>query len=438
MKIIIVGQGNIYDNYGGGQVYVRNLIAGLLSSKYNVEYLSLVFLNVKVPQFNQQTTNGILTRQIVLPVSWKEIDTDKFDSAIGVLAQAFQDISPDIVHAHGWKELTCLGADRAGVPCVVTAHHGGIVCPAGALLNHRDEICSAPANQQSCLPCCVRSIPGGKLWLPLLRLIPLAVQIRLGRWLRTRKFLYFITPLGTLALSIRDKLAAIETLGRYASRLIAPSNAIRDALMRNGISETNVVVIPHGIPLPQQQPIRHDWGEGPARFLYVGRISYVKGLHVMFEAFAGLQPDTYELHIVGGAVTKQEQRYHAKLKRRYTSVNAVWHGTRSHEEIPQQIAACDVMVHPAICLEVYGLTIAEALAVGRPVIATRCGGADMQIRDGENGFLIPSNDPAALANKVEYLLHNPAEILRLASNIQPVMSLTTHVQDLLAIYREVI
>ncbi len=438
MKILLVGPDKLDSEYGGGQVYVRNLIVGLLNSQHNVEYLSLVFSNIKYPQFNQQTTNGILARQIVLPVSWKEIDTDKFDSAIGVLAQAFQDISPDIVHAHGWKELACLGANRAGIPCVVTAHHGGIVCPAGALLNHHDEICSAPVDQHACLPCCVRNIRGSKFWLPLLRLIPLDVQLRFGRWLQTQRFMYFITPLGTLALSIHQKLASIDTLGRYAKRLIAPSNAIRDALVRNGIPASKVLVVPHGIPLPQRQPLRPDIGKGPMRFLYLGRISYVKGLHVMLEAFSGLPHDAYELHIIGGAVTEPDKRYLAKLQRRYASVNTIWHGCQSHGMIPEHIAACDVMVHPAICLEVYGLTMAEALAVGRPVIATRCGGAEMQIRDGENGFLVSSNDPAALENKIEYLLHNPAEILRLASNIRPVMSLTTHVQDLLAIYREVI
>jgi glycosyltransferase involved in cell wall biosynthesis len=438
LKFLLVGPDKLDSEYGGGQVYVRNLISGLLKSKHNVEYLFLVFSNIKVPEFNQHTINGILTRQIVLPVSWKEIDTDKFDSAIGVLAQAFQDISPDIIHAHGWKELTCRSATRAGVPCVVTAHHGGIVCPAGALLNHRDEICTEPANQHACIPCCVRNIRGSKFWLPLLRLIPLAVQLSLGRWLRTRRFIYFITPLGTLALCIHDKIASIDTLGKYATRLIAPSNAIRDALVCNGISASKVVVVRHGIPLPQRQPLRPDMGKGPMRFLYIGRISYVKGVHVMLEAFSDLPHNAYELHIIGGTFTKTDKRYLAKLQRRYASVNIIWHGTKSQDDIPQYITACDVIVHPAICLEVYGLTIAESLAVGRPVIATRCGGAEMQISDGENGLLVPPNDPAALTNKIENLLHNPVEILRLASNIRPVMTLTTHVQDLLAIYREVI
>ena len=70
MKILITGNGQISDNYGGGQVYVRNLIAGLLNSKHNVEYLSLVFSNIKVPQFNQQTTIVVTTRQFLCHIYW--------------------------------------------------------------------------------------------------------------------------------------------------------------------------------------------------------------------------------------------------------------------------------------------------------------------------------------------------------------------------------
>ena len=434
MRILLVGSDRLDSECGGGQVYVRNLIAGLLNRKHNVEYLSIVFSSIKVPQFNQQTTNGILTRQIVLPVSWKEIDTDHFDSAIGILAQAFQDISPDIVHAHGWKEIACHGADKAGIPCVVTAHHGGIVCPAGALLNHCDKICNVRAGQYACLPCCVRNIRGSNLWLPLLRLIPLDLQLNLGQWLRTQRFIYFVTPLGTLALSIHDKLASIESLGKYATRMIAPSPAIGDALVRNGIPASEVVVVPHGIPLPQRQPLRPNMGKGPMRFLYLGRISYVKGVHVMLEAFSNLPHDAYELYIVGGAMTDTDKRYMAKLQRRYASINTIWHGIKSHDEIPQYIAECDMMVHPAICLEVFGLTITEALAVGRPVIATRCGGAEAQIRDGENGLLIPPNDPGALSNALMRLVENPELVQKMADNICAVKSLDSHIRDLEEIY----
>jgi len=434
IKILIVGQGNLCDHYGGGQVYGRNLIAGLLDSAYNVEYLSLVYSTVSVSQHHVETTLGVLTRQLILPVSWKDTCAGQYASAVEALASAYRDIAPDIIHVHGWKELACLAADKTGIPCVVTAHHGGIVCPAGALLNHRDEICNVAADQKNCQPCCVCSIPGGKLWLPLLRKTPFVAQMRLGRWLRAHHFLYFITPLGTLALSISDKLAAIETLGRYATRLIAPSRAIRDALVRNGIPSIKVVVVSHGIPLPQRQPLRPDLRKELVRFLYVGRISHVKGLHVMLEAFSTLPPEGYELHIVGGAVTKPEQRYLTKLQQRYTSVNAIWHGFRSHEVIPQHIAECDMMVHPAIFLEVFGLTIAESLAVGRPVIATRCGGAEDQIRDGENGLLVPPNDAVSLRRAIKSIIDEPARLQTMAKQTVDVVTVKKHVQELVKVY----
>lgn len=438
MNILIVGHGNLCDRYGGGQVYVRNLIAGLLDNIHKIEYLSLAFSNVSVTQLHEQNINGVLTRQLVMPDLWKGIGTDQYESVIAALANVFRSIAPDIIHAHGWKELACLAANRTSTPCIITAHHGGIVCPAGALLNQYDEICMVPASHTTCLPCCVRSIPGGELWLSLLRLIPLNTQLRIGRWLRPRRFLYLVTPLGTLALSIREKLAAIETLGRYATHLIAPTPAIRDPLVRNGIPTSKVVVIPHGIPLPQRQSLRPDLGEGPIRFLYVGRISHVKGVHAMLEAFSGLSPETYELHIVGGAVTKPERRYLARLRQRYASLNVVWHGSRSHEEIAQQIEACDVMIHPAICLEVFGLTIAESLAVGRPVIASRCGGGEAQIRDGENGLLVSPNDAIALRQAIQSLIDNPARLQAMAKQTGDVVSIERHVRELEKIYIEAV
>ncbi len=436
MKIIVIGHGNLFDNYGGGQVYVINLIAGMIGKGHDVVYQSIAFSNCDFSHLRKKTVNGIVTRLLVLPDLWSGVDSDQYEMAVRALASSYQDNSTDIVHAHAWKDLACLAADRAGMPCVVTAHHGGIVCPAGALLNHKDEICSVPAGQNTCLSCCVRSVRGGKLWLPLLRFFPLGVQFRIGRWLRERRFIYFATALGTLSLSTRDKLASIEILGKYASLLIAPSQAIRDALVRNGISASKVVVVPHGIPLPQRRPLRANLHKSPVRFLFIGRNSYVKGVHVMLEAFSTLPNETYELRIVGGAATKSEQRYLARLRRKYASVNAVWLGSKSHEGVPRHIAACDVIVHPTICLEVFGLTIAEALAVGRPVIASRCGGAEAQIRDGDNGMLVPPNDAIALRRAVQSVIDDPECIQTMATQTNGVVPIERHVGALETIYAE--
>jgi glycosyltransferase involved in cell wall biosynthesis len=439
LKIILVGSDKLGFKYGGGQVYVKNLVTGLLAKQHDVLYLSIVFADISLPQRVWASNTNIKELQLIMPSNWREENnTADAPHITNEVAAVFKEFGPDIIHAHGLKANTSLGAERAGIPCVVTVHHGGIVCPAGALLNQRDEICTVPADQHTCLPCCMRNIPGSKLWLPLLRLIPLDVQLRLGRWLQARRFMYFITPLGTLALSIREKLAAIKTLCRNATCLIAPSYAIHDALIHNGIPANKVVVFPHGIPLLQRQPLRTDFGKGPMLFLFIGRISYVKGLHIMLEAFSGLPSNAYELHIVGGAITKPERRYLAKLQQRYAAVNSIWHGSQPHEEIPQYIASCDVMVHPVICLEVYGLTIAEALAIGRPVISTRCGGPEMQIRDGDNGLLVPPNDAKALRQAIESIINEPRSLQTMANQIGNVPSIEQHVNELEKIYIEAI
>lgn len=435
MKVLIVGPTRLAVEYGGGQVYVNNLVAGMLERRHQVTYLSLVYQSVSAPQLRRTTFEGVEEFQLQLSGEWqKQIYQLLKTKVADELARLFKNISPDVIHAHGYKDFVALAAKRAGVPCVITAHHGGIVCPAGALLNDMDEICTVPAGDSACFRCCIRSVPGWRLWLPLLSMIPLKARLWTGSRLRTVPFIPFVTPLGTISCSIRDKIQAVSDINYSADRVIAPSPAMADALVCNGVPEQKVVVVPHGIALPGRQPLPADIGNRPLRFIYVGRINHVKGVHVMLKAFKDLPPGAYELHIVGDAVTKSEKSYRKVLQRDFRGVTAVWHGGIPHAEIPGFIASCDVMVHPTICLEVFGLSIAESLAVGRPVIATRCGGAEVQIRDGENGVLVPPNDSGALRRALLCFIDEPDIIHSMAGRSEGVNSLAAHVHDLEKIY----
>jgi glycosyltransferase involved in cell wall biosynthesis len=247
-----------------------------------------------------------------------------------------------------------------------------------------------------------------------------------------------LTPIGIISCSIRDKIQEALEIGKNADRLIAPSPAIADALVRNGMPAQKVLVVPHGIPLPDRRPLSPDFGKKPLRFVYVGRINHVKGVHVMLKAFKELDPSAYELHIVGNAVTKPEKRYLKGLKKDYVGVNAIWHGGISHADIPDFIACCDVMVHPAICLEVFGLTIAESLSVGRPVIATCCGGAEAQIQDGENGLLVPPNDSNALRGTLFRIINEPQLVKKMAEKSGKVHTIEEHADDLHQVYQQVL
>jgi glycosyltransferase involved in cell wall biosynthesis len=76
-------------------------------------------------------------------------------------------------------------------------------------------------------------------------------------------------------------------------------------------------------------------------------------------------------------------------------------------------AAADVVCQVSRWEEVFGLTIAEAMASGRPVIGTRVGGIPELVDDGETGFLVPRGDVKEMADRILALLADPALRARL-------------------------
>jgi len=78
------------------------------------------------------------------------------------------------------------------------------------------------------------------------------------------------------------------------------------------------------------------------------------------------------------------------------------------KDIPALMRACDVFVLPSLA-EPFGLVILEAMALGKPVIATRDGGPPEIVADQATGILVPPRDPAALAGAIGQLVGNPAQ-----------------------------
>ena len=124
-----------------------------------------------------------------------------------------------------------------------------------------------------------------------------------------------------------------------------------------------------------------------------------------------------------------------ELQQRYRASNIVWHGKVAPDKVFDTIKDFDVMVHPTICLEIFGLNIAEALAMNKPVLATRCGGAEMQIREGVNGWLVTPNDVVALRNKMNEILESgiTMDVSTLYNNV---ISIDEHVKDLIQVYEK--
>lgn len=421
IRILQVASGDFCSTYGGGQVYVKNIVDEMIRQGYSLTVISFVARNITIEKKKYQS------------IDLYEVG----NCGLNQLQDLVKRIHPDVIHAHSHKAQAVTIGKNLQIPVVVTAHHGGILCPAGTLLNSKDGICHTTVSHEHCLSCCLRNIRSGKYWFPLMRLIPQQLYRKIGDGLTKLPFIPFISPIGGVARSIARKHDEWKTIIDGCTRMIAPCNAIAEAMRLNELDPQKITVLPHGIPLPSSVPDSPPVTDGRIKFFYVGRICYVKGLHILLQAFSQLKNPNVELHLIGGSGNKTEKQYEETLKKRYASdLRIVWHGKVAPEDVYEQVRDYHVEVHPTICLEIFGLNIAEALAMGKPVLATRCGGAEMQIEDGVNGWLVEPNDVGSLAEKLQ-------EISTSFTNYDPelstqrVISISQHCKALMQIYEEV-
>jgi L-malate glycosyltransferase len=82
--------------------------------------------------------------------------------------------------------------------------------------------------------------------------------------------------------------------------------------------------------------------------------------------------------------------------------------TGLRDDVHALLMRCDAFVHPAVWEEAFGLTVAEAMAAGRAVIASRTGGIPELVEDGVSGLLVPPGDPEGLARALDLLADRPA------------------------------
>lgn len=423
MKILQVASGDFFSTYGGGQVYVKNIVDQMINMDLDLSIISFV---------GSDKVQEKIYRDHRIVSAPSGISESSLESII-------RDINPDIIHVHSNKALICRIGKRLGIPVVVTSHHGGILCPSGALMDCRDRICLRKVGPKNCLPCVLRNIRTGlHLWYPFVRHITAAKYISLGKRLESLPFIPFVTPVGQAALQIDRMEKYWHDIAEDSTLVIAPSQRIANAMITNDLDEANVRILPHGIPLPSSRPVLPKITEGRIKFFYVGRICYVKGVHVLLEAFRKICSPKIELHLIGGAGNKEEERYLSRLRKKYARDNRIfWHGKIDPSEIYDLTSGFHISIAPTVCMEIFGLNIAEALALGKPVLATRCGGAEMQIKDGINGWLIPPNDVNALYNKLQEIINEPRQIEKMSVNCSAI-SIEEHCNELLKIYNSVI
>lgn len=142
--------------------------------------------------------------------------------------------------------------------------------------------------------------------------------------------------------------------------------------------------------------------------LFVGGLDkphFFKGVEYLIESVAKIHDESLVLIIVGDGDLKD--RYKSVAERENVSDRVIFAGKVPDQELPGYYSAADLVVLPSFTMgEAFGMVLVEAMATGKPVIASNLPGIRTVVNEGRNGFLVQPKDVDSLAAKIQYLIQN--------------------------------
>jgi len=234
--------------------------------------------------------------------------------------------------------------------------------------------------------------------------------------------------------------AALERLAaRWTDRIITLSDEEGRDHLKMGIGRPEqFVTIPSGVDLDAvtaASPVR--LVSGRPVIGAVARLVPIKGLHYLVDAAPEILRRCADARFLLVGDGEMRPALEAQARALGLSDRIVFAGYR--EDIPSVIAGMDLVVLPSIN-EGMGRVLVMAMALGKPIVATRVGGVAELLGDGEAGLLVPARDPIALAEAISTLLHDPARARNLGEagrRRAPRYSAEAMLDALTKVYREV-
>ncbi len=212
-------------------------------------------------------------------------------------------------------------------------------------------------------------------------------------------------PISRMVFQFLESLILALCSSQY-SRIIALTNSDKSRLVELGVSEETIDVIPNGIGIREFERIhprdfRDKCGISPEVFLvlFVGRLHEQKGVETLLRAAERLKEDDVSFVIVGSGHKKKE---YGNLAQELRIQNILFTGEVEREILLSAFAASDVFVLPSI-FEGLPYVVLEAMASGKPVVASKLPGLAEVITDGGNGILFEVGDDEALAQAIQNL-----------------------------------
>jgi len=289
---------------------------------------------------------------------------------------------PDIMHAHNTFPLISPSVFRAarglGTATVLTLHNYRIFCAAGIPMR-KSAPCIECIERDSVLPALKYGCYRNSRWAT----IPLAAMISLYKMLGTWK--------------------------RDVDAFIALSEFQKKKVTDGGLPQEKVHVKPHFYPNP---PAPLPWKAREAKIVFVGRLGWEKGVHILVDAWQRWGHSAPVLEIIGDGPQRADLEKmvdEATLNRKIC-----FFGQLPFSQTQAEMAKARLLVLPSLCFEGFPMVIREAFALSVPVAGSRIGSLPEIITDNKTGRLFSPGDPADLLRVVKGLWEDPENLAGMA------------------------
>ncbi|SDD80667.1 glycosyltransferase family 4 protein [Sporomusa acidovorans] len=237
----------------------------------------------------------------------------------------------------------------------------------------------------------------------------------------------------------------------HVDKIICVSNFVRQRSLAIGIPPERLVTIYNGIDLTKFVPqpertllVRREYGLQATDFV-LGIVSRIKNLKAkghedmlqLLAKYSGRQTPNWRLLVVGKGKGEVELKREAKRRGLGDKICFAGHQT----DVPQIMQAMDVVVLPSD-FETFGLVLAEAMAMGKPVITYAVGGTPEAIEDGVTGYLVPKGDIDVLYERINRLYTDPQLRNRMGQNgitrVRKMFDSEKMMEQIIAVYDELL
>jgi len=289
-----------------------------------------------------------------------------------------RDSKPHVAHFHNIFPLISPAAYYAckaeGVPVVQTLHNYRILCSMAKFVRDGSicEECIGHPPWRGVLHGCYRN--------SRLQTLPVAAMEWVHSWLKTWN----------------------EKVDTY----IALTEFARKKLIQGGLPAQKVVVKPNFLAHPPKPSFDHN-----GLVVFLGRLDVVKGLGTLLGAWQGMRD--IPLKIIGDGPLRAELE---EKKGQYGLTEIEFLGQLPFKRCMERLRQARFMVMPSLWYEMFPLTIREAFACGKAVLASNLGSMAELVTDGKSGRLFNPGDPEDLVQKARWMIENEEEVIEMGKN----------------------